>query len=375
MLFDRKIINATLVLVGTIIGAGIFALPYIIYKSGFLSGIFYFVFLGCVVLLLHLFYGEIVLRTNDKCRIVGFAERYLGKWGKVLVFTSILVSIFGSLLIYLILGGRFLEIIFPYHHSPILYVLLFWLFTSILIIADWKGAANLNSLMTALLIVAVLVIIFKGLTKINFSNFSLINWSYIFLPWGAIFYSLSGGSAIPEMREIIGEKTKFLKKTIIIGSIIPILIYFLFCFVVIGVVGKSITDEAISSLGPFLGHGILYLGAIFGFFNIATSYLVLGIVLKKIFIYDLKMKKFLASGFVCFVPPVLYLLGFYNFIQIIVFLGLWLGAVDGVLMLIMHKRAQRLGDREPEYSIKLPGLIYVFLSLVFILALVFRFVI
>ncbi len=136
--------------------------------------------------------------------------------------------------------------------------------------------------------------------------------------------------------------------------------------------GKSITAEAIGSFSSVLGRGILYLGAIFGTLNVATSYLVLGIVLKKILFYDLKVAKIIASALVCFIPLTLYLLGFYNFIQIIIFLGLWLGVVDGILMLIMHKRAQILGDREPEYSIKLSQLTYIFLGLVFVAALVFK---
>lgn len=371
MFFDRKMFFATLILIGTVIGAGIFALPYVISKSGLIPGIFYFIFLGFIVLLLHFCYGEIVLRTQARCRIVGFAEKYLGQRGKYIVLISVLVGLTGSILVYLILGSTFLQLIFPSHLPKILYVLFFWLFISGLIISDWGKAAIFNSLMTGALIIVVLVIVFYGLRFVKFSNIPLINWSYLFIPWGPIFYSLSGGSAIPEMREVMEEKSKNLKKAIIIGSLIPVLIYFLFSFVVIGVVGASITTESIAGLGLFLGKTILYLGGIFGFLNIATSYLVLGMVLKKILIYDLKVAKAGAVGFTCLVPPLLYLIGFYNFIQIISFLGLWLGAVDGILLLIIHRQAQLKGDRQPEYSLKLSKLNYIFISFVFIIALVF----
>ena len=69
-------------LVGMIIGVGIFGVPYVLSRAGLVPGIFYFIVLGAAIILVHLFYGEAVLRTNGRHRLVGYAEKYLGMWGR-----------------------------------------------------------------------------------------------------------------------------------------------------------------------------------------------------------------------------------------------------------------------------------------------------
>ena len=100
-------------LIGTIIGAGVFGIPYVVAKSGILISLFYFLILGALVLFLHLCLGEVVLRTKEKHRLVGYTEKYLGKKAKILVTISVIIGTVGALLVYIILGGDFLKIIFP----------------------------------------------------------------------------------------------------------------------------------------------------------------------------------------------------------------------------------------------------------------------
>ena len=79
---NKNFLFALSVLLGTIVGAGIFGIPYVISKSGMIPGFFYFLILGGAVLLIHLFFGEIILRTKGEHRLVGLAQRYLGRWGR-----------------------------------------------------------------------------------------------------------------------------------------------------------------------------------------------------------------------------------------------------------------------------------------------------
>ena len=108
---NKNFYFALAALIGTTVGAGIFGIPYVISKSGIGPGLFYFFILGGAVLLLHLFFGEIVLRTKEKHRLIGFAQKYLGNWGKFLITISTILGLVGALLAYIILGGDFLKII------------------------------------------------------------------------------------------------------------------------------------------------------------------------------------------------------------------------------------------------------------------------
>ena len=126
---DKKFFLALAVLIGTIVGAGIFGIPYVISKSGVLPGLFYFLFLGLAVLILHLVFGEIILRTEEKSRLSGYAQKYLGKNGKLLVTISMVIGITGTLLAYIIIGGNFLKIVFSpfFDLSSFRFGLIFWL--------------------------------------------------------------------------------------------------------------------------------------------------------------------------------------------------------------------------------------------------------
>lgn len=365
---NRKFLEATAILVGTIVGAGIFALPYVIMRAGIFVGIFYFLFLGLIVLTIHLIFGEIVMRTSAVHHIVGYGEIYLGKIGKRLFSISSLIGMGGSILVYLILGGNFLMNILGQNGGPaIFYVLIFWFFMSLGVTLGWRRVSLVEFLMTALLILVMIIIAVYAFGHFRMANFQLIDLKYFLLPWGVIFYALSGGSAIPELKEVLGEKKIFLKKVIIWGTIIPIIIYLIFAVSVIGATGSLTSEDTISGMKNLFGDGIVYLVAIFGFLSIATSYLVMGMVLKKIFIHDFKINRLLAAAIVCLAPLMLYLLGLHNFIKIISFLGLWLGAVEGILLLLIHKKSKVLGDRQPEYSLTIPKFIYYLIALIFIL--------
>ena len=64
----KNIIYAVSVLSGTIIGVGLFALPYITSKLGFWVILSYFLVLGSLVIFVHYILGELSLATPDKKR-------------------------------------------------------------------------------------------------------------------------------------------------------------------------------------------------------------------------------------------------------------------------------------------------------------------
>ena len=82
---NHKLAMAAATLIGTIVGAGILGIPYVIAKAGFLYGFFIILLIGFAFLFLNLSTGEIVLRTKTQHQLTGYAEKYLGQWGKRLI--------------------------------------------------------------------------------------------------------------------------------------------------------------------------------------------------------------------------------------------------------------------------------------------------
>ncbi|PIR06178.1 MAG: hypothetical protein COV55_04680, partial [Candidatus Komeilibacteria bacterium CG11_big_fil_rev_8_21_14_0_20_36_20] len=75
---NKQSLRALSILLGVTFGAGIFGVPYAIAKSGWILGIIYFVVLGIIILLIHLMYGEVTLRSKEKHRLPGFVSKFIG---------------------------------------------------------------------------------------------------------------------------------------------------------------------------------------------------------------------------------------------------------------------------------------------------------
>jgi len=373
---NRNFLYGTAILIGTIIGAGIFGIPYGVAQSGFLIGAIFLLVLTIISTLMHLIFGEIVCRTKGKHRLVGYANRYLGKWGKRIITFSLLISFYGALLVYIILGGKFLSTIFSSSlgGSSFVYSLIFFI---IGILAVFKGLAltkKLELFMSLFLIIVIFLIFFSGFSHLDINNLKFINLKNFFLPYGIILWALGGSVAIPEMMEALKMDGKRFKKAIIIGTLIPAGLYFLFMFAVVGITGLTTSPEAIDGLVPYLGKAIIILGAVFGALAGMTSFFILGISLKKLFWYDYKMNKNLSWFLVCSIPLAGFLLGLREFIPIISFLGVILGAVEGTVIILIYTKVKRMGNREPEYSLNIPRIIIYSLIGIFILGFIYQIV-
>ncbi len=371
---NKRFWHAVAMMVGMIIGVGIFGVPYAITKVGFALGIFYIVFLGGILLLEHLLYSEVVLRTEGKHRLVGYAEIYLGKYGKTLAGAAQILSFYGALIAYIIIGGQFLHaILLPiFGGSVLMYQFAFFVLMSLAVLIGLRLVASIEFLMTIILLAVVAIIFFFGLPYVWYPNLYIMNLKEIFFPYGVILFALGGAAAVPQIRELLRGQEEKMKKAIVIGTAVPLVVTALFAFVVIGISGSGTTQEAIAGLSGALGSKIVLFGAIFGFLAIATSFLVLGLNLKEIFNFDYKLNGFLSWALACILPFLIFLAGRPEFMSVIAFTGAVLGGLEGILIILIWLKAKENGKRQPEYSLKVSRLILDLVAFIFILGILYK---
>ena len=354
---NKNFVLAVATLVGAIVGLGMFGIPYAASRAGFFVGIGYIVVLGFVSLILHLIYGEVVERTKGKHRLTGYAEKYLGiKWKKV-VGLIIILSIYSALLAYIIVGGKFLALIFPGFANPFIFSIIFWL---VLSTAVWRGIRTVGGVelaMAGLLLVLVIILFAFGAGDISNENFYSFGLADFFLPYGVVLFAFAGILAIPEIRELIKMDGRQYKKAIVLGTLIPMAVYILFTVLVVGISGEGTSPEALAGLSGVLSFGIVRLGAVFGILALATSYLVLGLNLKHTFEYDWHTKKVFAGAATMVVPILLFIGGIEQFIEIISFSGAVFGAIFAILIVLIYKKTLTHGDKEPGYALNVPKLL------------------
>lgn len=371
----KTFIYALSVFLGTIIGVGFFALPYITVKVGLWTIIFYFLFLGSIVVFLQLLFTEVVMRTKDMRRLPGYALLYLGKWGERIASTTTVFGLGGALLAYLIIGGEFLRsLLSPVFGGNVLtYTLLYFTAGAVLIYFGIKSVAKIE-FFAVILFVAILLIIFtQGFNLIEIENLFNFDPAYIFLPYGVILFSFWGMALIPEVKEMMLGREKELKKIIPLAVFIAAIIYLFFIFIVAGISGNNVSKDAISGLRGFLDNWIIGLALLFGLLTTFTSFITIGLTLKKVFWYDFKLPKNLAWLLACFGPLALFFLGLKDFITVIGLVGGVMLGIDGIIIILMHFRAKTEGEKAPAWRLSLPRPLAYFLILILILGIISMF--
>jgi len=141
---------------------------------------------------------------------------------------------------------------------------------------------------------------------------------------------------------------------------------FNFILAVVGASGSFTTLETIEGLKGILGNSIILLGAILGFLAVSTSYLIFASYIKNSFINDFKWSRFISYLLVIVGPLLLYCLHVENLIKLISFMGGMLGGLEGVMLVLVLRKAKQQGEIEPPYQIPLNKL----LVIVFVTALI-----
>jgi amino acid transporter len=369
MKFNWRLFGGVATMTGMIIGAGFLGMPYVIVQSGFLIGLIQIVLIGFALLVMKLYLGEILLRTEKTHQLPGLAKIYLGKWGGKIMFYSMILGIYLSVIAYLLGEGDSLSYLFFGNYDYALYFAFgFWVLISFFVYHGIRALKKGESmgLIFVITILFLILILFAG--KIEINNLSIYNPSNAFIPVGVIMYALLGFSAIPEALRVLRRRENLLKKAIFFATLTPIVIYTLFTFVVIGVRGAETPEIATLALGrPFIILGIL---------TMFTAYFGLTMALRDIYRFDLRYKKFKAWFLACFVPFFLYLAVYLfdlaSFIEIIGFAGAIFGTINGVMVLLMVRKARKTGKRKPEYVLRLPPWVIWILITVLILGLGFQ---
>lgn len=357
-------------LVGTTIGAGIFSLPYAFFKSGFIIGAAEFIILVGAVLLIQLMVGEIALRTRGKKRLIGYADEHLGSGWRFFVSISVIFGGMGVLLVYLILGGRFLSFITG--GGVFTSSLIFFIFWFLFILVQPKTFGKAEFIFGFLVISIIILILSFNAGYINFNNFKGLNVDNFLLPYGVILFAISGFYVIPEMEDIMQAEKHKLKKAIIYGTLIPAIIYLFFVFIVLGVSGPLTSEDAISGLARALNSRTIILsGSLLGLLSVFGASLSLGLYLKETLWYDFKLNKWLSWFLVGLAPLTLFMLGARNLITVISIVGALFFAFQAAVVLLIHRKS-KLSETKPEYEIKLPVFIYYLIGFLAIFGALFE---
>lgn len=340
----KSFLLPTGLLASTIIGAGIFALPYVFAKSGMALGILYLVAGGIAYTIVHLMYADVIMRTKGDHRFPGYAGHYLGRFGFLLAVVTGVLEMVLVMTIYLILSQSFGNLITP-HLGGEAEVILFWLFGSATIFVSVKRLTLLETLISVGILGIIATLFVLGFS--NGENIAAIQWApnitALFLPLAPVLFALSGRVAIPSLIKYTTSlrrhrMDKAVRRAIIWGTLIPVVVYFFF---IIGISGLSspVTEDSISGLIGKVSDTLLWVIGVLGLFTLWSSYIVVGFDINSILVHDFKFKRTARLIIVVILPLLLFILGLRNFLGLVSFVGGIFLAIEGLLVITMWWRA------------------------------------
>jgi len=314
------------VLLGTMIGAGIFALPQIIMLSGWVAFSLELFFLALILAYVHNLYARVLYKSEEK-NLLGLLRDRLGRGWFYLGVIAIFGGILAALTAYLILGSEFLRHIWP-GLSYLDAVGIFWLLSSLPLFFRNRTFFTLESLGAILMAIIILGLGAYGFVGKEIRLPQVGPFSFI-LPFGPLIFALAGWTAVEPIVKTLG-KTK--KATLFfLGSILVSLLYLLFVFGILRSAAK-ITPDTISGLA-WSPEALLILG-ILGLFAIWTSYLPSALEIKNSLKFAHLPK---GLGFMVFLilPLALIIFGINNFLAVVSVGGGIFIALEYLLILVL----------------------------------------
>ncbi len=331
-----KVYSSLGLLVGTVVGAGMFALPYAVVRAGWWWSMLHLVFTFGVLTALHLLYSDVIFATPKKHRLPGYARLYLGSvFGRVSLGSAV-IGFYGAMLAYGILGGIFLERILGGVVSAGSLSALFFMCAGAVVAVNLMRVGQIDFILSVALVLFVGVLFLLAFPHADIARIGPGDPGAWFFPYGIFLFAFAGASAIPDAADVFRHNNKKLFRKIVIGgTVIPLAIYLLFIYTVAGVSGTTTSPDAISGLLPYLGSGAVFLGALIGLCAVFRSYISMGADLRNIYRYDYGCDAFVSWLLVVVVPPMLYYLGMNDFLGAIGLAGGVAIGIDGITIVLL----------------------------------------
>ena len=328
----NRFVGGIFIIVGTTVGGGMLAIPVVSCLAGLIPSFLLISFVWLFMLLASFFLLDVNITVYSKdTNMISISEKTLGKWGKYISWVAYLFLLYSLNTAYIsgssILLSKGFFSLTSQHLSTWIGPLPLLLVFSIVVYLGTKSVDYFNRFLMIGLFLSYFILIFFLPDKITSSNYTHMDFSANLLSLPIIITSFGYQIVIPSLTTYMNHNKKLLKRMVIIGSLIPLLIYLLWEGLIFGTIplyGQNgllsiyIKQESINiALETFLNNPwISIFSQSFAFFAILTSFLGVSLSLFDFLKDGLKIKrKQLERPIVyifTFIPPLFFMYSFEN---------------------------------------------------------------
>ena len=322
----NKTVGSTLLIAGTMIGAGMLAMPLTSAGIGF--GFTLVLLLGLWALLTFsaLLFVELYQTAESDAGIGTLAEQYFGKAGRIIATAVLIIFLYALIAAYVSGGGSLLKDLLPESFGDKVSILLFTVIFGSFIVIGTHSVDKINRVLFFVMLAAFAVVLSLMLPEIKFDNLMAtpIDNALIISASPVFFTAFGFHGSIPSLNKYLDGNVKALRISILAGSAITLCAYILWQMSTHGLLTQNeflqiLKEDAtlnglVKATLAITGSNMIA-GAVklFSTLALVTSFLGVGLGLLEC-IEDLLKRSFnisagrISLGLMTFIPPLVFAL-------------------------------------------------------------------
>ena len=322
----NKTVGSTLLVAGTMIGAGMLAMPLTSAGIGFCFTLVLLLGLWALLTFSALLFVELYQTAESDAGIGTLAEQYFGKAGRIIATAVLIIFLYALIAAYISGGGSLLKDLLPESFGDKVSILLFTVIFGSFIVIGTHSVDKINRVLFFVMLAAFAVVLSLMLPEIKFDNLMAtpIDNALIISASPVFFTAFGFHGSIPSLNKYLGGNVKALRISILAGSAITLFAYILWQMSTHGLLTQNeflqiLKEDAtlnglVKATLAITGSNIIA-GAVklFSTLALVTSFLGVGLGLLEC-IEDLLKRSFnisagrISLGLMTFIPPLVFAL-------------------------------------------------------------------
>lgn len=241
----NKTLGSTLLVSGTMIGAGMLAMPLTSAGIGFTFTVCLLIALWLFLTYSALLFVEVYQTAEHDAGIGTLAAQYFGKPGRIVATTVLMVFLYALLSAYVTGGGGILASTLPTMGSPEasgkISIFLFMVFFGAFVVVGTNVTDGINRILFFLMLAALAFVLMLMMPEIKMDNLMAMPIDNALLISAAPIFFTSFGfhGSIPALNNYLRGDVKALRYSIVVGSLITLIGYIIWQLSTHGVLSQN----------------------------------------------------------------------------------------------------------------------------------------
>ncbi len=304
----KKLVYSTVLVTTTSIGGGMIMLPAVVGIHGYIAAVSILTAVCFINILLALIFLEASCYLAPNTNLISMSQQLLGRYAKWLTWIMSLVFLYTLLCVYI---SGLTEIIQSLLSQYVLFIPSYYLSISLVILVSFPIYFSttyfhyFNRIIVICLFLAFFTLVYQIIPDINTRNLLASTNHIPVMSLPIVFTSFGFLIVLPYLRTYLEDNTKKIRLAIVVGSMIPLIVYILWITAVMGIIPtagdnslqaivahaepiKKMTESLISLSN---NSSISFFIQIFILFAISGSFIGVSLGLNEFIIDGFKLKK------------------------------------------------------------------------------------